>query len=74
MIKANKLTVLEFIKQRRIVQAFELCEKFGYSLNYAHVRLQRLKRQGLVINMTPGFWELTEEGFRRLRYHGKTKN
>jgi Mn-dependent DtxR family transcriptional regulator len=70
-ILATKIDVLEFIMKRRLVWPYELEEKFGYSFRYVPVLLNRLKRAGLVINMTKGCWELTEEGYRRLRYYGR---
>lgn len=70
-IKATKLDVLEFIKKKGLIEIWQLRDKFNYSDESAYKRLQRLKKQGLVINMTRGSWELTEEGYRRLRYYGK---
>jgi len=70
-IVATKLDVLEFIMKRKLVWAYELAEKFGYDPRYVAVLLSRLKKAGLVINMTKGCWELTEDGYRRLRYYGR---
>ena len=70
-IKATKLDVLEFIKKKGLIEIWQLRDKFNYSDESAYKRLQRLKKQGLVINMTRGSLELTEEGYRRLRYYGK---
>lgn len=70
-ILATKLDVLEFIMKRGLVWAYELKEKFGYSPESVAVRLSRLKKQGLVINMTKGCWELTVEGYKKLRYYGR---
>ena len=69
--KATKLDVLEFIKKKGLIEIWQLRDKFNYSDESAYKRLQRLKKQGLVINMTRGSWELTEEGYRRFRYYGK---
>jgi hypothetical protein len=44
---------------------------FGYSGEAAAVRLSRLKKQRLVINMTEGMWELTAEGYRKLKFFGR---
>jgi len=71
VIKADKLAVLEFIMGKRLIWVYELVEKFKYTDKSARERLRRLKKQGLVINMTRGCWELTEEGYRKLRYYGK---
>ena len=70
-IKATKLDVLEFIKKKGLIEIWQLRDKFNYSDESAYKRLQRLKKQGLVINMTRGSLELTEEAYRRLRYYGK---
>lgn len=70
-IKAMKLDVLEFIKKKGLIEIWQLRDKFNYSDESAYKRLQRLKKQGLVINMTRGSLELTEEAYRRLRYYGK---
>jgi len=53
-IKATKLDVLEFIKKKGLIEIWQLRDKFNYSDESAHKRLQRLKKQGLVINMTRG--------------------
>jgi len=68
---ARKLDVLEWIMKRRLVWPYELEDHFGFSREYAYVLLSRLKKAGLVINMTRGCWELTEEGFRKLKYYGR---
>ena len=68
IILASKLDILEFIMKRKLVWAYELEEHFGYSCRSVPVILHRLKKAGLIISMTKGCWELTEEGFRRLRY------
>lgn len=70
-ILATKLDVLEFIMKRKLACPYELAEKFGFSPRYVPVLLNRLKKAGLVINMTRDCWELTEEGYRRLRYYGR---
>jgi Mn-dependent DtxR family transcriptional regulator len=70
-ILATKMDILEFIMKRELVWAYELEEKFRYSHRYVPVLLHRLKKAGLIINMTKGCWELTEEGYRRLRYYGR---
>ena len=70
-MKATKLQVLEFIKERQLVWVYEIEQKFGYTDHGARIRLIRLKKAGLAINMTRGCWELTEEGYRKLRYYGR---
>ncbi len=68
---ARKLDILEFIMKRELIRAYELEEKFGYSPKSVPETLYRLKKAGLIINMTRGCWELTEEGYRKLRYYGR---
>ena len=57
--------------KRKVISPYDLVEKFHYSENSLSKLLYRLKKEGLVKNMTRGSWELTEEGYRRLRYYGK---
>ena len=64
------MDLLKFIKERELVYAYEIEEKFGYSNRSVPATLTRLKKAGLIINMTKGCWELTEEGYRKLRYYG----
>ncbi len=68
---ATKRQVLEFIEGKGLVWVYEIEQKFGYTNHSARERLRRLKKEGLVINMTRGTWELTEAGYRRLRYYRK---
>jgi len=70
-ILARKLDILEFIMKKRLVWAYEIEQKFGYSPWSISKTLTRLKKAGLIINMTRGVWELTEEGYRKLRYYGR---
>ena len=51
--------------ERKLVWGYELTEKFGYSPKSTPNLLNRLKKAGLVINMTRDCWELTEEGYSR---------
>lgn len=67
----GRIEVLNFIRERKIIRYWELAEKFQFSRSYAARLLTRLKKAGLVVNMTRGCWEVTEEGFRRLKYHGE---
>ncbi len=41
--KATKRELLEFIKDREIITAFDLIERFGYSYSYAYKRLSLLR-------------------------------
>jgi DeoR/GlpR family transcriptional regulator of sugar metabolism len=67
VIKATKLQVLEFIKERQLVWVYELVQEFGYTDRSARIRLIRLKKDGLAINMTRGAWELTEEWLQKVK-------
>lgn len=70
-IKATKLDILEFIKRHAVIERWQLREHFGFTDSYVSKRLTLLKDQSLVINMTIGKWELTEEGYRKLRFYRK---
>ena len=67
---ARRLDLLKFIKKRGLVYAYEVEENFGYSHRSISNTLTRLKKAGLIINMTKGCWELTEKGYGKLRYYG----
>lgn len=66
---ARRLDLLEFIEKRELVYAYEIEEKFGYSHHSLSNTLTRLKKEGLVINMTRDRWELTEKGYKRRDYY-----
>ena len=68
-ILARKIDILEFIARRKMVWSYELVEKFGYSEKTVPKLLYRLKKAGLIINMTKGCYELTEWGYSKLKYH-----
>ena len=68
---ASKLDILEFIMRRNFISPYELVEKFHYSENSVRTTLNRLKKAGLIINMTKDYWELTVEGYKKLRYYRK---
>ena len=68
---ASKLDILEFIMRRNFISPYELVEKFHYSENSLPTTLYRLKKAGLIINMTKDYWELTVEGYKKLRYYRK---
>ncbi len=65
------MDLLKFIRERELIYAYEIEGKFGYSHRSISNTLTRLKKAGLIINMTKGCWELTEEGYRKLRYYEK---
>ena len=68
---AGKLNILEFIMKRELIWRYELEEEFGYSHRSIGNTLTRLKKAGLIINMTRGCWELTDLGYDKLRYYGR---
>ena len=70
-VLATKLDILEFIKRKKIISSYELVEKFHYSEKTIPKLLYRLKKAGLIINMTRGCWELTEDSYKKLKYYGK---
>jgi len=70
-IRAYKLKVLEFIREREVVTCQELADKFGYQGGGASTMLSRLKQQGLVINDRRGEWIVTDLGLKKLIYYGR---
>jgi len=70
-LPVKKLDMLEWIMKRRRVWPYELVDHFGFTPGYAYVLLNRLKRAGLITNMGRGCWVLTEEAFKKLKYHGR---
>jgi hypothetical protein len=64
----SRLDVLQWIRGRRQVWPYELEDHFGFSREYTWVLLSRLKKARLVINMTRSCWELTEEGYKKIRF------
>lgn len=71
MKRASKLLVLEFVRDKEIIRAFDLVEKFGYSEGGAWATLSWLKREGLIINDRKGEWTITDLGLKRLIYYGR---
>lgn len=70
-MKITKLNVLEFIDSKEMIEPWELRDEFGYTGVAARVCLSRLKKRGLVINMTRGKWELTVAGIEKLIHAGR---
>ena len=71
VIKAKKLDVLRFIRDREVIHIGDLANKFDYSYQVAYNRLHRLEKQNLVekLGTQPGMYCLTTEGDRRLKYN-----
>ena len=53
-ILATKIDILEFMMKRKLVWLYEVEEKFGYSSRSVPNVLYRLKKAGLITNMTRG--------------------
>lgn len=70
-ILATKFDILEFIMKTELIQRYQLEEKFGYSPKSVGQVLNRLKKAGLLINMTRDRWEVTTVGYDKMRYHGR---
>jgi predicted transcriptional regulator len=73
MIKCSKYQLLKFINDRSMVENWEIAQEFDLVLEGVTVKLIRLKKRGLVINLKPGFWELTVEGIEVLKLYDKNK-
>lgn len=67
----GKIEKLKFIRDNEPIQPWQFRDYFNYTEGSVKKDLWRLKKQGLIINMPIGFWELTEIGYRRLEYHGE---
>jgi hypothetical protein len=73
-VRHSKIEVLKYIKDKSIIEPWELREKFGFSDNWCGIRLTRLKKEKLVINQISKRWILTELGHRRLEYYAEKQN
>lgn len=73
LIKATKLTVLEFIYGREMITAFDLIQEFDYTYSSAHCRLSLLKREGFIQRTGGGHWCLSDRGFDKLDHSGVLK-
>ena len=69
--RATKLEILQFIEGRRIINIFDLVERFGYTYYSAVNRLMLLRAQGLATSDGRGHWVLADEGMRRLKWEKK---
>jgi Mn-dependent DtxR family transcriptional regulator len=70
-IKCSKEELLKYIRKRGMVENWEIALKYDFTEAYVRVKLNRLKKQGLVINLEPDHWELTVEGIRRVKRYVK---
>jgi hypothetical protein len=68
-IKCTKEDLLRYIHKRGMVENWEIDQKYRYADGTARHKLNRLKKQGLVINLEADHWELTVDGIKRLRYY-----
>ncbi len=71
MVKATRLEILEFIKDKETISVFDLVNQFNYTHGGAGRRLNYLKELRLVVNERRGEWTLTDDGMRRLIYYGR---
>ena len=67
----RKLDILAWLRERGMIESWELSEHFRLTRQSAKTTLWRLKKAGFIINMTPNRWELTEDGFAKLKYHDR---
>jgi Mn-dependent DtxR family transcriptional regulator len=67
--KVSKRQILEFISNRRVIEYWELREKFNIADRTAENKLTKLKKEGLVINVPGSRWILTVKGDRRVLYY-----
>jgi len=70
-IKCTKEELLKYIRERGMVENWEIDQKYDYADGTARHKLNRLKKQGLVINLEADHWELTVDGIYRLNYYAR---
>lgn len=69
---ATTKQILQFIHDAGYIKPRELSDELGFTERYAITKITRLHKRGLVDNkQIHGKWNLTEEGERRLNYHGR---
>ena len=66
----NKIEVLQYIFDARIIRYWELADHFGLSQGWAAWRLNQLKRLGYIENDRRNEWTITDRGITYLRYKG----
>jgi len=69
--RATKVEILQFIEGKRIINIFDLVERFGNTYYSAVNRLRLLRAQGLATSDGRGHWVLADEGMRRLKWEKK---
>ncbi|MDD5510446.1 MAG: hypothetical protein PHI12_06535 [Dehalococcoidales bacterium] len=75
LIRATKIEVLKYVREREIVVVNDLVEHFGYKPEGSRRRLYALAEEGLLTSwVSPGRWCLTQEGIRRLKYYADKEN
>lgn len=73
-LKATKVEVLRFMRDREFVTIHGLMERFSYKYNGAVKRLRTLAKEGLITQwIERGQWSLTQDGERRLHYYEQRK-
>jgi len=70
-VLASKLEFLAFVRKKKVVTVNDLIAQYGYTEAGARAKLYRLYKQGLLDRLSRGEYVLTEEAFRRLKYHGR---
>jgi len=73
VVRASKLTILRFIRQKQVVEAGDLVNEYNYSLLTARNKIYRLQKAKLVekVGIRVGTYCLTNEAIRRLKHHGQ---
>jgi predicted transcriptional regulator len=73
-IKCSKERLLKYIREKGMVENWEIAQEYDFTEAYVRVKLNRLKKQRLVINLEPDHWELTVEGIERVKRYAKELN
>jgi len=69
--RLKRIEVLDFIRKREVVGAYDLVTEFGYKYYGARRRLANLVKMELVKRIGKGEYCLTEKGYERLEYYSK---
>jgi hypothetical protein len=67
--KAERIEILQFIKDSIFIEPWQLVKKFDYTMSGAIGRIYLYHKYGLVENPIRGKWCLSNEGERRLAYY-----
>lgn len=71
VVRASKLSILRFIRQKQVIEAGDLVNQYNYSLLTARNRIYRLQKAKLVekVGIRVGIYCLTNEAIRRLEHY-----